>query len=444
METIYPVLNETYVLVRRCNNSIIYPLSQDWEGGYARPDYEFLTINKVAAEILELCDGLNSVSQIADKLSLLYGESYERAYNFVDDFLHSCERSGYVTIQNSPSRKEIRVCGDYSIATPINACFEITKRCPLKCLHCYNDSGIKKAYEMDLAEVKTVLNKLSELGVQKLMITGGEPVVRSDFLEIVEYACSRFIAVSIASNGYLITDDIAKGLAKYKKKLVVQISVDGIEAHHNKIRGLSDSYEKAITAIKLLCQNEIPTIVATTLNNENFPDMEEVARIVCEAGALQLSFAITTSQGRARENHLAYGIDMDQLLSRMRRLHEIYIEKGMYIQIDSDTVGEKLKGSHTGCGAGISQIAVRENGDVSPCLCFFYTYGNLLRDNIEQIFNYENVSCFEHLPRPSASICGECEEYENCQGCPARAYDSPKKGCPWKDSFNSIVVKHRK
>ena len=444
METIYPVLNPAYVLVRCCNRSIIYPLSNNGEVGYARPDYEYLTINKVAAEILELSNGENSVSQIAHILSQFYGEAYEQAYAFVKDFVLSCKESGLVTLQEKALKKTIRIAGDYSVVTPINACFEITKRCPLKCIHCYNDSGIKKAYEMNLEEVKTVLQKLSMLGVQKLMITGGEPLMRSDFIEIIDYAYPRFIAISIASNGYLMTDSLAQSLAKYKDKIVVQISVDGIEVHHNKIRGLSDSFEKAVNAIRLLRQNEIPTIVATTLNSDNFSDMESVAQIVYEAGALQLSFAITTSQGRARDNHIAYGIDMEQFLSRLKCLYKIYIEKGMYIQMDPETVGEKLQVNSRGCGAGISQIAVRENGDVSPCLCFFYTYGNLLKEEITQIFSYENVACFESLLRPNKSLCGGCEEYENCQGCPARAYDSIKKDCPWKESFKNEVENRRR
>lgn len=439
MDSKFPFLNNKYALVCRYGKSILYPVFNEIYS--SRPEYEFITINKSAAEILSFCNGNNSVMDIVDKMAEIYNETFEQSCNFTVDFLQSCLEQGYISISDVPISANVRIVGNFDIISPINVCVEITKRCPLKCLHCYNDSGKAKGYEMTFSEVKYVLDTLQQLGVQKIMITGGEPTIRKDFCKIVKYACDRFVAVSVGSNGYLITNEMAMLLSECKKNLVVQISVDGTESHHNEIRGVPDSFEKAINAIKILREYKIAVTVASTLNQKNFSDMEEIADIVCNAGALQLSFAVTTNQGRARKNRLYHGIDLNCLFERAVKLKELYVNKGMYVQIDE----EVPKGINTNpdyCGAGISQIAIRENGDVSPCLSFFYTYGNILTENATDIFQHRKVEMFHNLPRPNILLCGDCENLENCQNCPARAFDSQKQNCKWFSKFTEAIQKY--
>lgn len=442
MNNNFPILSKNYTLVRRYGKSFFYPFYGRNSIQHSSPEYEYNTINKSAAEILSFCDGTNSIWDISQHLAAQYNEGIEKTCQFVSDFIQDCLQHEFVTLSNTPIRTEIHICGDFDIVTPVHACVEITKRCPLKCLHCYNDSGAKKGYEMNHGEVISVLQTLHNLGVQKVMLTGGEPTVRDDFCDIVQYACENFVAVSVGSNGYLITDEIAVCLSKCKSNLVIQISIDGNEKHHNEIRGLNDSFERATNAIKLLRSRGIAVTVASTLNERNFFDMEEIAQCVHKLGALQLSFAITTNQGRARENGLSYGIDMDSLFERALNLKKLYLNKGMYVQVDDEVQTSKVTSSPN-CGAGLSQIAVRENGDVAPCLCFFYTYGNLLKDNVKTIFHHDNVALFENMPRPNKTICGDCDAFENCQNCPARAFDSKLDTCKWKADFHKILKAHQ-
>ena len=299
----YPVLSRQYVLVRQYGDSIIYPLMSDDEYAISSPEHKYIRINRTAAEILSLCNGEYSISDIIKTLCALYEmENQETIHEIVSDFITDSVDRGYVNMQMKyGTSSPVKIYGDYSMVTPVFACLEVTKRCPLKCKHCYNNSGSVQGYEMNLEEIKQVLTILSEIGVQKLMLTGGEATARTDFIDIVEYAYSKFVAISIASNGYLMDESLIKQLASFRNKIVVQISIDGSEEHHNLIRGKEDSYRKAIRAVKLLRMNSVPVIVATTLNSTNFPDMEAVAKAAYEAGALQIIYAITTDQGRARK-----------------------------------------------------------------------------------------------------------------------------------------------
>lgn len=434
----YPLLSSEYVLVCRYGSSIIYPLYTK-EEYYSAPDYAFTTLNRTAAEILSLCDGQHSIESIIGTMSDKYNEDKETATSFIEQFLDESVMQGHIRIEHAITQYKTNVYGDFSLAIPITACIEITKRCPLSCKHCYNKSGSAKATEMSTEEVFFVIDTLHELGIQKVMITGGEPTQRSDFLDIIGYAYDRFMGISIASNGYLITEEMSLSLSSLKSKIVVQISIDGNEEHHNDIRGAGDSFERATKAIQYLHNCEIPVIVSSTLNANNFGDMEEIAQISYSLGALQLAFALTTDQGRARENRLAYNLDIQELVQRALFLKKKY-QGRMHVQIEDDTLNKLESAENTQCPAGKSQIAIRENGDVAPCLCFFYSYGNMLTDDLKDIFDPRKSAVFENLPMPNQDFCGDCEELENCNRCPARAFDAQRKDCKWKIQFSDAVA----
>lgn len=437
---LYPCLKKEYALVCRYDESILYPLNEGDGNQYTSPAYEYDTMNQTAAEILMLCDGIHTIESISQELAQRSNETEEYVLILVDDFLRQSLEKGHIVVNSNISNNKINIFGDFTMAVPINACFEITKQCPLKCQHCFNNSGEVKKDEMTTDQIKKVIDKLTGIGIQKLMFTGGEPFARNDFLDIIEYAYSRFMAISIASNGYLITENIAQALSIYKRKIVIQISVDGTEEHHDYIRGVKNSFKKAVKAIMYLRKYNIAVTVAATLNDLNFGDMEQIAEIAYTYGALQLTYAITMNQGRARDNNLAHSVDIRNLVERAIVLKHQYADKGLFVQIDDDTL-VKFSENDAGntCGAGISQIAIRENGNVSPCLCFFFTYGNILRDDPHEIFSPKRAEFFKNLPVPHETYCGDCVEIDNCSHCFARAYDSDKNNCKWKSEFSRLI-----
>ena len=438
---LYPVLKNEYVLVCRHIESMLYPLYINKQH-YSTSSYPYLTLNQTGAEILSFCDGTNSVEHIIELMCSKYNESKEVATEFTIDFLNNSLEHKHIVLNSTKEKQDIRVCGDFSLVTPSFVSFEITKNCPLKCKHCFNDSGVAMANEMNTEQVYLALDKLREMGVQKVMITGGEPTQRKDFINIIRYASSQFIAVSIASSGYLITEKLAHDLAELKDNILVQISLDGAEKNHNEIRGVKNSFEKATKAIAFLSQCGIPVTIGATINDKNFNDMEEIAKVSQHFGAIELSFAITTEQGRARDNDLAHKIDVKDLVNRAIELREIYSNKGLIISIEDDTLSQLENNEAHYCGAGVSQMAIRANGDISPCVCFFYSYGNILSDELKDIFSPENVSPFTDIKIPCKAFCGDCPELENCNLCPARAFDSPLayKDCKWKQDFSQSLI----
>lgn len=432
---LYPVLNPNFVLVKQFGESIIYPLAENNTNQNTSSRYVYEYMTKSACDILSLCDGSRNVEDIVREIKKLYPDA---SYEVVLDFINTSLNKGHLVLLENPlANYKPRIYGDYALYSPIRAVLEVTKMCPLHCAHCFNQSGEKRTKEMSLEEIKHVIDIFVHLGIQKIMITGGEAFVRSDIFEIIDYCANKFIAIAIASNGYLIDAKCADFLAKYKHKIAMQISLDGNEKSHNKIRGKTDSFEKAVKAINLLSSRNIPVIVATTLNADNFDDMDSVAQIACENGAKQLSFALTFNLGRAKEG-IKTDIDINKLTSKAIKLQKEYIDKGLYVVVEEETERSTQAGKHQqGCGAGVTSICIRENGDVAPCVSFDYVMGNILKDDISVLFSPDRLKQFQNIKIDNEE-CLHCSDCNNCYGCKALAYDLKRGHCSWFKHFSEF------
>lgn len=432
----FPILKKEFALLKQYKSSIIYPIFSSNNSAVMSGIYSYERINETAAEIMELCNGSNSIIDIGNILSEKHNCSLKNCLPLVKSFIESAAKKEYLLFSEKRSTTPINVSGSFDVVFPFNAQIEITKKCPLKCRHCFNSSGAVKSQEMSTSQVFTVIDKLSSIGIKKVMITGGEPSSRSDFIQIVTYASKKFMAISIATNGYFITSERIANLSKLKN-IVVQVSLDGTEDHHNFIRGVKDSFSKAVQAIINLSKAKVPVVVASTFNSYNIGDIEYLTKLAKESGARQITYSVTNQIGRAKENCDLFGFSTDALLVDANRMKEQYGDKTFYIHVnDSDRDSKKLFST---CGRGCTQICVRENGDVSPCVQFNLAYGNLLTQDVYDIFNYKRVKWFLAIPEPDYQVCSKCEKLVECGGCVALAWDMPASDCAWKQKNPELV-----
>jgi len=139
----------------------------------------------------------------------------------------------------------------YGLAAPICLTWELTYACNLACVHCLSSSGRRDPHELDTAECKAVIDELERMGVFYVNIGGGEPTVRRDFWELVDYATAHRVGVKFSTNGIKITPGIARRLAA-SDYVDVQISLDGATAEVNDaVRG-AGSYATALRAMRHL------------------------------------------------------------------------------------------------------------------------------------------------------------------------------------------------
>jgi len=152
---------------------------------------------------------------------------------------------------------------------PLNVSFSVTNRCNLRCSYC----GIYKRKQNELAkkQVFSLIDELSEMGTQRLGFWGGEPLLRNDIGELVNYANENGIFTSVISNGYLVPQKIAE----LKKLELLFLSLDGSEKTHDVTKG-KGSFKKQIEAIEAALDNNIPVWTITVLNKSNLNDIDFV------------------------------------------------------------------------------------------------------------------------------------------------------------------------
>jgi len=173
----------------------------------------------------------------------------------------SGEREGEVIPKKASQRRPIVV-------------WNITRACNLKCVHCYNDSGVGKPFkDVTTAKAKEVLDDLAEYGVPSVLFSGGEPLMRPDLFDLIEYAGSKSLRTVISTNGTLISEEKA-ALIKKRGVSYVGISLDGIGEINDQFRGVGGAFDKAVTGIRNCQAAGVRIGLRLTLTQRNVQDLE--------------------------------------------------------------------------------------------------------------------------------------------------------------------------
>ncbi len=152
--------------------------------------------------------------------------------------------------------------------------WNITRKCNLKCVHCYNDSGTDKpANELTTEEAKSVLDDLAQFGVPSVLFSGGEPLMRTDLFDLIEYAHTKRLRTVISTNGTLITAETARRI-KGGQVSYVGISLDGMGPVNDQFRGVSGAFDRAVRGIRYCRDVGVRVGLRLTLTRRNVQDLE--------------------------------------------------------------------------------------------------------------------------------------------------------------------------
>ena len=167
---------------------------------------------------------------------------------------------------------------------PISGSMELTFRCNLRCQHCYvahGHTGLPGLQELSLAEIERILDEMVAEGTLWLLMTGGEPLLRRDFLEIYTAAKKRGLLVSLFTNATMITRRIADHLAEYRPFNLEISQYGATQETYERVTGIPGSYVRFQDGIDLLLEREIPIRLKTvvmTLNQHELWEMEAFAK----------------------------------------------------------------------------------------------------------------------------------------------------------------------
>lgn len=315
--------------------------------------------------------------------------------------------------------------------------WDSTNDCNLRCLHCYHPIHIQNENLMDLEEVKTMLNDLSYTAerwdmVPRISISGGEPLMRKDLLDILKYANEKKILTAILTNGTLLTQKKANEFFEAGVRRL-QVSLDGRKNIHNKIRRRIFAYDKALEGIVNASKSGIDVTVSMTLMQSNINDFESVVKAAINSGAKKVGFKtyVPNKNLGATDPEYVSAETALPVFMEAGKLMEKYKDK--IIVLSSDVLWQIVKKTDpfketaikenkylTGCSAGYGSLSVLSDGTVYPCRRLPIKIGHIKEGIINLIINNEVMQNLRDLDKMRKNSL--CDMVTHCRGCRAIAY----------------------
>jgi len=307
--------------------------------------------------------------------------------------------------------------------------WSLSGSCNLSCMHCYRGTVTKK--EVPPATSKEIEDKILAFICRfcdHAYLTGGEPFLHTRILFFIEQLADKLDCITILTNGTLIDESIAEAVAAYRKKVVVQISLDSPRKEcHEKIRG-KNSYDATIRAIELLRSKGVEVIISMVPMKQNIGQLDELIALGERLGVKQLHFPLLDITGNAEKNKGQVVPDLNDLC-RFYGIVRDYTLSGKisngYTRKLCEKFGQPPVYTSRNCGLGNS-LFIDHVGNVYPCSALYndaFISGNVLQNDIEDIFlNSQKLWQVRDVCPVQESLCSKCAFQAYCTGgCRARA-----------------------
>jgi AdoMet-dependent heme synthase len=355
-----------------------------------------------------------------------------------------------------------------SFARPYVVSWNLTYRCNLACEHCYLDAGgtplvgtenFADRSELGTEECFRVIDEIATFAPECLTIlTGGEPLLRRDILEIVQRAAERGLWVVVGTNGVRITENLARRLADAGAR-GLSLSLDALDPdRHDRFRNVRGAWRNTVEGAEILTRTGLPFIVQTTAGSHNLGELDAIADFAHDCLAARvwnLYFLVPTGRGQFVSDMTP--AQYDEVLASLYRIQKKYDRRMLvnakcaphYIKTvlenarrpasaqagaAADPIPEDggsaspfsrirtYSGGAGGCPAGTHYMGIRPNGDVTPCPYLPVFAGTLRHASLADLWTSSELFAGIRRRTSLGGRCGACEMNGHCGGCRARAY----------------------
>ena len=320
------------------------------------------------------------------------------------------------------------------------AVWEITLKCNLACQHCGSRAGHTRANELTTAEALDMVRQLAEVGITEVTIIGGEAFLRPDWLEIASAITKAGMICGMTTGGYGITQETAHRMKEAGIK-VVSVSVDGLEATHDRIRGRQGSWQWAFKTMSHLKKAGIPFGCNTQINRLSAPEFPSIYEHLRDAGIFAWQIQLTVPMGNAADNSeiLLQPHELLDVYPMIARVAQRAKLEGVQVQAGNN-IGyygpyeRMLRGGDTwsfwqGCTAGLSALGIEADGAIKGCPSLptsAYTGGNIRDHSLRTIIEETEELQFNlgaGTPQGTDHMWGFCKSCEFAELC--------RGGCSW-------------
>jgi len=335
------------------------------------------------------------------------------------------------------------------LKTPKTLDLNITNKCNLRCSYCSHfTSGSDLGEDLPLDEWLKFMEELNRCAVFDVCLSGGEPLFRKDFREIVKGVVANHMRFSILSNGTLITEELVEFLKSTGRCNSIQVSIDGPGPESHDIFRGKGTFEKALRGLKILLKHKMPATVRVTIHKHNYKQLDEIAELLLEdAGLPSFSTNSASYMGLCRQNEADVQLDIDQYSYTMEKLFELENKyngrigatagplssvkywMGMEESIKNGIKSHETCGKLTSCGGVFSKMAVNADGTMVPCSQIPHaSLGRINQDDLREVWqNHPELKRLRDrrdIPLEEFEHCKGCEYIPYCRGgCPALAYN---------------------
>ena len=321
--------------------------------------------------------------------------------------LRNLERGGYIR----PCRKgenlhENQRYRFYPSRFKERVLWAVTGRCNARCRHCFMSAPHCQT-EADSETMTGILDAFARCGIKGISLTGGEPLVRKDFLRLVDEIHERgMIVEGIYTNGLLVNEDFLEEMKRRHMHSWIQFSFDGI-GYHDWMRGVPGSEEKVLSAMKMCRERDIVTSASMVLFRENRNSIRDTVNLLAECGCVGLKVSKASMQGEWR-NEKEHDLTIREVFETFVEYLPYYFEDGMPLSLELEglfrydkrtgRIGSSFvhSGDETGfektliCGHMRRNLYVGPDGTVLPCMSMSGLPGeedfeNLLETPLEAI-----------------------------------------------------------
>lgn len=307
-----------------------------------------------------------------------------------------------------------------------------TKTCNLECVHCYADAEIKRfAGELSTEEAQRMIEDLASINVPALLISGGEPLVRPDILDLADYATSLGVRVTFSTNGTLIDQKKAERLAKIGVTYV-GISVDGAEERHDKMRGRKGAFKDTVKGIRASRAAGIRVGVRFTVTQDNVGDIDTIFDFVEQEkiGRMCLYHLVYAGRGSYLKEIDLHSDQKRVLMDKLIRKVDQWNAEGREIEVmtvdnhadapfiynwllENDPsradAALSLVRNNGGNRSGIAIGCIDSFGFVHPDqFTSHHTLGSIREKKFSQIWNDGRVDLLQDLRNRKALLKGRC------------------------------------
>jgi radical SAM protein with 4Fe4S-binding SPASM domain len=311
---------------------------------------------------------------------------------------------------------------------PFVVMFELTYNCNEKCIHCFNPGAARNLSEkstrndrdeINLTHYEKLLNELRELGVAKIILTGGDPFVKKDIWKLIDLIYQKDFAFDIYTNGLAILGKVDK-IAKFYPRSIGLSIYSADEKIHDTITQVKGSLSKSLMVAKDALIFGIPLYFKCPIMNTNAKSYYSVVELAKEYGAIpQIDITLTDSVDG--DTSIGEQLQVDgELLEIILRDPNI----PLYVGPEAPNYGRQERDrTQAFCGAGTSLMNITPEGDVTPCNSFPTQFGNLKNQTFQEIWNKsKELEKWQSITINDYEECGTHEKCGYCNRCPGQSF----------------------